>query len=52
LQRLLKTKGYYTGEIDGALGKGSREAIRAYQQANGVAVDGEPTSELLDQLRR
>lgn len=52
LQQLLKTKGYYSGAIDGALGKGSREAIRAYQKDAGIAVNGEPTSSLLQQLRR
>lgn len=52
LQRLLQNKGYYSGAIDGALGKGSREAIRGYQRATGIAVNGEPTSELLKQLRR
>lgn len=52
LQKLLQAKGFYTGAIDGALGKGSREAIRAYQKDAGVVVDGEPTSDLLKQLRR
>ncbi len=35
LQRLLLEKGYYTGGIDGNLGKGSREAISSYQRATG-----------------
>jgi len=52
LQRLLLKKGYYTGAIDGNLGKGSREAIRSYQRATGIAVDGKPTLELLQQLRK
>ena len=51
LQELLQKKGYYSGVIDGSLGKGSREAIRSYQRAAGKKVDGEPTSELLHQLR-
>lgn len=51
LQRLLLEKGYYTGTIDGNLGKGSRAAIRSYQRATGKAVDGKPTLELLQQLR-
>ena len=51
LQRLLLEKGYYTGGIDGNLGKGSREAIRSYQRATGKVVDGKPTLELLQELR-
>lgn len=52
LQRLLLKKGYYTGGIDGNLGKGSREAIRSYQRATGKAVDGKPTLKLLQQLHK
>ncbi|BHH85519.1 lytic murein transglycosylase [Desulforhopalus sp. 52FAK] len=52
LQKILQAKGYYSGVIDGALGKGSREAIRAYQKDAGVVADGEPTTALLKQLRR
>ena len=51
LQKLLKAKGYYNGAIDGALGKGSREAIRAYQKEAGITVDGQPTLALLQHLR-
>lgn len=51
LQKLLLEKGYYSGAIDGDLGKGSREAIRSYQRATGKEVDGEPTADLLRQLR-
>lgn len=52
LQELLLEKGYYSGAIDGNLGKGSREAIHNYQRDMGGEVDGKPTSELLHQLRR
>lgn len=52
VQRLLKAQGYYQGEIDGHLGKGSRQGIRAYQQQAGQSVDGRPTRQLLDELRR
>ena len=39
LQELLTARGYYSGEIDGNLGSGSREAIRAYQDAIGLSED-------------
>jgi membrane-bound lytic murein transglycosylase B len=39
LQELLTARGFYSGEIDGNLGSGSREAIQAYQQAIGLSED-------------
>ncbi|MCA6575050.1 MAG: peptidoglycan-binding protein [Pseudanabaena sp. M57BS1SP1A06MG] len=39
-QQLLKTKGYYQGRIDGDFGAGTRDAIIAFQRANGLTVDG------------
>jgi membrane-bound lytic murein transglycosylase B len=39
LQELLTARGFYSGEIDGNLGSGSREAIQAYQQAIGLSGD-------------
>ncbi|PZV14744.1 MAG: hypothetical protein DCF20_12225 [Pseudanabaena sp.] len=39
-QQLLKTKGYYQGRIDGDFGMGTRDAIAAFQLANGLTVDG------------
>jgi len=38
LQELLSARGYYSGEIDGNIGSGSRAAIQAYQQANGLST--------------
>ncbi|MDD2703493.1 MAG: peptidoglycan-binding domain-containing protein [Candidatus Omnitrophica bacterium] len=40
IQQALKNAGYYTGSIDGKFGKNTRKAIRAFQRANGLAVDG------------
>ncbi len=51
IQRLLKNKGFYDGEIDGRLGKGSRQAIRNFQKSSGLPVDGEPTATVLQALR-
>jgi membrane-bound lytic murein transglycosylase B len=39
LQELLTARGFYSGEIDGNLGSGSREAIQAYQQSIGLSDD-------------
>jgi len=39
LQELLMARGYYSGEIDGNIGSGSREAISAYRQAIGLSDD-------------
>ena len=40
LQSRLYTLGYYTAEIDGQYGAATREAVRAFQRRNGLAVDG------------
>ncbi len=40
IQIALKNAGFYKGPIDGKIGKGTRRAIRDFQKANGLAVDG------------
>ncbi|MFN0116300.1 MAG: caspase family protein [Paracoccaceae bacterium] len=40
VQALLKREGFYKGPMDGSLGGGSREAIRAFQSANGLTPTG------------
>ena len=40
IQEALKNAGYYQGVVDGKIGKGTREAIRAFQKANNLSVDG------------
>ena len=40
IQIALKNAGYDPGPIDGKKGRKTREAIRAFQKANGLAVDG------------
>jgi membrane-bound lytic murein transglycosylase B len=52
LQRLLKKQGYYDGEIDGNLGKGSRAAIAEFQRKAGVNPDGAPSKSILLLLRK
>lgn len=40
VQRRLKELGYYTGAIDGIIGKQSINAIKQFQRDNGLVVDG------------
>ena len=40
LQRALKNRGYYSGSIDGAYGSSTVAAVTAFQQRNGLRVDG------------
>ena len=40
VQQELAREGYYRGPIDGVIGARTRSAIRAYERANGLRVDG------------
>lgn len=40
LQAYLKSKGYYTGKVDGIAGSLTEKAIKAFQKANGIGQDG------------
>ena len=40
IQTALKNAGYYEGAIDGKLGKKTRRAVRDFQKANNLSVDG------------
>ena len=40
IQRRLRADGYYHGRIDGSIGRGTRDAIRAWQRANGLHASG------------
>jgi len=50
VQRQLAASGYYRGEVDGIVGEGTRRAIRNYQRANGLPVDGQIDDELLNAM--
>jgi hypothetical protein len=47
VQERLERAGYYHGAIDGVVGPRTRSAIRAYERANGLRVDGVITDQLL-----
>lgn len=51
LQAILSALGHATGGIDGIVGGGTREAIRAYQRTKGLPEDGHPSATLLERLR-
>lgn len=51
IQRRLAALGYEPGKADGVLGRGTRDAIRAFQKDRGEIADGYATVELLVQLR-
>lgn len=40
IQKALAQAGYYQGTIDGIIGPKTRRAIRSFQEANGLKVDG------------
>lgn len=51
VQRELLSAGYYKGPVDGVNGRKTRQAIAAYQQAMGLAADGQPSSDLAEHIR-
>jgi len=40
IQTALKNAGFYSGSIDGKVGKQTKKAIREFQKANGLKADG------------
>jgi membrane-bound lytic murein transglycosylase B len=51
LQRLLIATGLLEGEPDGIIGRATLEAVKSYQRANRMPVDGFPTLTMLKALR-
>ena len=47
IQTKLKSWGYYTGAVDGIYGSGTERAVRAFQQKNGLTVDGKAGDQTL-----
>lgn len=50
-QRILKNNGYYNGEVDGTNNETTREALRRFQQENGIESDGAARTRTLQKLR-
>lgn len=51
VQRELQSVGFYKGEIDGVVGRHTRDAISAYQKSNGLEVTGTPSPDLIEHIR-
>ena len=50
LQKRLKELGYYSGSADGDFGPATEKAVRAFQKANGLTVDGKAGAKTLEKL--
>lgn len=50
IQRRLKQWGYYEGEVDGIYGSETADAVRFFQQTNGLSSDGIAGSATLEAL--
>lgn len=50
MQTKLKSLGYYTGTVDGSYGEGTKNAVKAFQKANGLTADGKAGSATLNLL--
>lgn len=51
IQRELRRRGYSIPGLGGEMNQATREAIRDYQRGSGLAVTGEPSQALLDEMR-
>ena len=51
LQTLLNQLGFDSGKPDGIIGVNSRQAVRSFQQAQGLPADGYPNAQLLENVR-
>lgn len=51
IERRLANKGYNVGAVDGSLDAQTQQAIRTYQAQRGLAITGEPSEQLLADLR-
>ena len=52
IQTLLGRLGFDPGPADGTIGEKTRDAIRSYQKELSLPVDGEPSDDLLQHLRK
>ncbi len=52
IQRELAQRGYYDGAVDGLLGPRTDQAIRDFEQTQGLRIIGEPSEALLGQIRK
>ncbi|MEI8342631.1 MAG: peptidoglycan-binding domain-containing protein [Verrucomicrobiota bacterium] len=50
VQAALRTKGYYTGSLDGIYGPQTADAIRRFQVDNGISMTGKINGDTLKAL--
>ncbi|NLD35150.1 MAG: SH3 domain-containing protein [Clostridiales bacterium] len=50
LQQRLKDQGYYKGALDGVYGRGTEQAVRAFQKASGLRQDGKAGANTMAKL--
>ena len=50
MQQQLKNLGYYTGSVDGKFGQGTLQAVRDFQAAHKLTVDGKAGSRTINML--
>ncbi len=50
VQKRLKKLGYYSGDIDGDYGNGTKTAVKAFQKRNGLSANGTVNSQTLSKL--
>ena len=50
IQTKLKNWGYYSGSVDGVYGSATEKAVRAFQQKNGLTVDGKAGPQTLQAM--
>lgn len=51
IQIALKNAGYTVGSVDGKMGKQTKDAVKAFQQANNLTVDGRVGKKTWDLLK-
>lgn len=51
IQSALKGAGYYQGSIDGKIGPGTKDAIKAFQRDHGLSADGVVGRQTWDKLK-
>lgn len=51
IQLALRNAGYNPGKVDGRIGRQTREAIRAFQRANNITVNGKVDKQTWEVLR-
>ncbi len=52
IQKALKNAGFYSGPVDGKIGKRTRKAIKEFQKANGLNSDGVVGQKTWEKLRK